>query len=215
MLTGESEPKKGIWELLLLFRQLFSKFKIKSKLKSQEICIYHGELSLIGPLVCIWLNHSDFPQPLCPWLTWGPFQEQGRGKNKGMHRDCENPEGRQWAITGSLVLVTLELSLKGRRGLTQTMGGLLGAQSLSHVLYHCAVLSHSVMSHSLRPHGLQPLGSSVHGNSPGKNTGVGCHALLQEIFPTQGLNPGLPSCRQILYHLSQQESPTYTLLYVK
>ena len=46
-------------------------------------------------------------------------------------------------------------------------------------------------------------GSSVHGNSPGKNTGVGCHALLQRIFPTQGSNPGLPHCKQILYHLSQ------------
>ena len=50
-------------------------------------------------------------------------------------------------------------------------------------------------------------GSSVHGDSPGKNTGVSCHALLHEIFPTQGLNPGLPHCRQILYHLSHQESP--------
>ena len=50
-------------------------------------------------------------------------------------------------------------------------------------------------------------GSSVHGDSPGKNTGVGCHALLQGIFPTQGLNPGLPHCRQILYHLSHQKSP--------
>ena len=35
-------------------------------------------------------------------------------------------------------------------------------------------------------------GSSVHRDSPGKNTGVGCHAILQGIFPTQGLNPGLP-----------------------
>ena len=41
-------------------------------------------------------------------------------------------------------------------------------------------------------------GSSVHGDSPGKNTGVGCHALLQGIFPTQGSNPGLPHCRWIL-----------------
>ena len=38
----------------------------------------------------------------------------------------------------------------------------------------------------------------------GKNTGVGCHFLLQEIFLTQGLNPGLPQCRQTLYHLSHQ-----------
>ena len=40
--------------------------------------------------------------------------------------------------------------------------------------------------------------SSVHGDSPGKNTGMVCHALLQVIFPTQGLNPGLPHCRRIL-----------------
>ena len=45
-------------------------------------------------------------------------------------------------------------------------------------------------------------GSSVHGDSPGKKTGVGCHTLLQGVFPTQGLNPGLPHCRHILYHLS-------------
>ena len=49
-------------------------------------------------------------------------------------------------------------------------------------------------------------GSSVLGNSPGKNTRMGCHALLQGIFPTQGSNPGLIS-RQILYHLSHQGSP--------
>ena len=39
---------------------------------------------------------------------------------------------------------------------------------------------------------------------PGKNTGEGCHALLQEIFPNQGSNPGLLCCRWILYHLSHQ-----------
>ena len=44
-------------------------------------------------------------------------------------------------------------------------------------------------------------------HSTGKNTGLGCHALLQGIFPTQGLNPGLPHCRQILYHLSHRGSP--------
>ena len=41
----------------------------------------------------------------------------------------------------------------------------------------------------------------------GKCTGVGCCFLLQGIFPTQGLNPGLSHCRQILYHLSYQGSP--------
>ena len=46
----------------------------------------------------------------------------------------------------------------------------------------------------------------IHGDSPGKNTGVGCHALLQGIFPTQGSKPGILHCRQILYHLSHQEA---------
>ena len=50
-------------------------------------------------------------------------------------------------------------------------------------------------------------GSSVDGDSLGKNIGVGCHALLQGIFPTQGLNPDLPHCRQILYCLSHQGNP--------
>ena len=41
----------------------------------------------------------------------------------------------------------------------------------------------------------------------GKNTGAGCHFLLQDIFPTQGWNPGLQHCRWILYQLSHQGSP--------
>ena len=51
------------------------------------------------------------------------------------------------------------------------------------------------------------LPGSVHGNSPGKNTGVDCHSLLQRIFSTQGSNPGLPHCRWIHYQLSHQGSP--------
>ena len=59
---------------------------------------------------------------------------------------------------------------------------------------------------TLRPHGLQPARLLCPWDFPGKITGVGCHALLQGIFPTQGLNPGLPHCRWILYHLSHQGS---------
>ena len=47
-------------------------------------------------------------------------------------------------------------------------------------------------------------------NSPGQNTGVGSLSLLQGIFPTQGSNPGLPHCRQILYQLSHE----YMLLFL-
>ena len=46
---------------------------------------------------------------------------------------------------------------------------------------------------------------------PGMNTGVGCHFLLQGIFPTQGSNPALPHFRQILYHLSHWGSPSFFL----
>ena len=60
----------------------------------------------------------------------------------------------------------------------------------------------SVMFNSLRPHGLYSPW-----NSPGQNTGVSSLSLLRGIFPTQGSNPGLPHCRQILYQLSHQGSP--------
>ena len=59
--------------------------------------------------------------------------------------------------------------------------------------------SRSVVSDSLRPHGLYSLW-----NSPGQNNGVGSLSILQGIFPTQGLNPGLPHCRWILYQLNHK-----------
>ena len=53
-----------------------------------------------------------------------------------------------------------------------------------------------------------PPGSFVHEDSPGKHTGMGCHALLLRIFPTQRSNPSLSHYRRILYCLSQSGSPT-------
>ena len=50
--------------------------------------------------------------------------------------------------------------------------------------------SHSVVSNSLQPHGLQLARFLCPWDSPGKNTAVGCHSLLQRIFLTQGVNPG-------------------------
>ena len=66
------------------------------------------------------------------------------------------------------------------------------------------VLSNSVVSESLGPHGLKPTRLLCPWDSPGKNTGVGCHFLLPAIFPTQGLNPSLLYCRRILYQLRHQ-----------
>ena len=59
------------------------------------------------------------------------------------------------------------------------------------------------MSNSLGPHGLYSPWNSL-----GQNTGVDSLSLLQGIFPTKVLNPGLPHCRWILYQLSHKGSPT-------
>ena len=66
------------------------------------------------------------------------------------------------------------------------------------------------MSNSLRPHGLYSPW-----NSPGRNTGVGSLSLLQRIFPTQGSNPGLSHCRQILYQLSHKGSPVIAFKFMR
>ena len=67
-----------------------------------------------------------------------------------------------------------------------------------HPCFRCIIKSCSTF---LRPRLLGPW------NSPGKSTGAGSHSLLQGTFLTQGLNPGVLRCRQILYHLSHQASP--------
>ena len=64
---------------------------------------------------------------------------------------------------------------------------------------------------TLQPHGLQPTRLLCPWNFPGNSTGVDCHFFLQGIFPFQGLNPGLPHCRQTLYCLSHQGSHIYPI----
>ena len=72
---------------------------------------------------------------------------------------------------------------------------------------HCIILA-CLCAKSLQlcpifcnPMDYSPPGSTVHADSPGKNTGVGCHSLLQGIFPTQGSKSGLLYCRQTDNHL--------------
>ena len=75
----------------------------------------------------------------------------------------------------------------------------------------CCCVSGSFVSDCLQPHGLQPTRLLYPWSSPGKNTGVGCHSLLQMIFLTQRQNPGLLHCRQILYLLRCQVSPYFII----
>ena len=74
--------------------------------------------------------------------------------------------------------------------------------------YHVCVcgLGPSVVSDSLWPRGLWPSWLLCPWDSPGGNSGVGCHALLQGVFPAQELNQGLPHYRQILHCLSHPGS---------
>ena len=87
--------------------------------------------------------------------------------------------------------------------------------------------SHSVVSNTCDPVDCSSWSSSVHGilqartlewvlcpwDPPGKNTGVGCHFLLQGIFPIQESNLSLLHCRQILYWLSYEGSLSYSFYY--
>ena len=83
----------------------------------------------------------------------------------------------------------------------------LGAPERMRVFMGCAVLGRSVVSHSVRLMDCSPPGSSVHGILQARILEWVASALLQGIFPTQGPNPSLLHCRQILYCLSHEGSP--------
>ena len=78
----------------------------------------------------------------------------------------------------------------------------------------CA-LSYSVMLTFWNPMDCSRPGSSFHGDSPGKNTGMGCHVLLQGLFLTQEANQGLLHCRKILNQLSNHRSPLWSVFLSK
>ena len=74
------------------------------------------------------------------------------------------------------------------------------------------VLSHSVTSDSWRTHGLYPTRLLCPWDSPGKNTGVGCHFQLQRIFPTQGFEPASlvpPALEGVFFTNALPEKPVY------
>ena len=73
----------------------------------------------------------------------------------------------------------------------------------------CVCVSHSVVSDSLPPHGLGPTRLLCSWDFPGKNTGLGCHFLLQGSFPTQRLNPRLLHWQADSLLLSQPEKPPH------
>ena len=124
-----------------------------------------------------------------PW-SWERLKARGEGDDRGW-------EGWMASLTRhefEQASVVAACSLWDRRV------GHYWATELTELIciYESESISLSVVSSSLWPH-------TVHG-IPGQNTGVGNHSLLQGIFPTQSLNPGLPHCGQIFYHLKHQGS---------
>ena len=134
-------------------------------------------------------------------------QTKGREKEELLSAKASHTlwaRGPRWpSAVVSRVKRAFPCSLDGSGVCGRTHTCVCGSESLVHLRLwqHCLLTgyewmkeSHSVVSNSLQHHGrYSPW------NSPGQNTGVGSLSLLQGIFPTQGSNPGLPHCRQILY----------------
>ena len=123
------------------------------------------------------------------------------------HSQATTPDPK-WKLQ-SLVLLIIALPLVNC--VLQFSWLLLSSSVSSSVSIECACDMPCLVAQSCltlcNPMDCSPPGSFVHGDSPGKNTGMGCLAFLQGIFPTHGLNPGLPHCRWILYWLSHQGNP--------
>ena len=108
---------------------------------------------------------------------------QGYSKSCLMRSEGDENMSSQMCHFGSGILYELE-EIK-----TQKLG-----ESFLSLPCLCVLVAQS--------HLCNPSDCSVHRDFPGKNTGMGCPALLQGIASTQGLNPDLLHCEQILFHLS-------------
>ena len=138
--------------------------------------------------------------PLCTWLD---YHEIRMAVFRLRSQPCTQLRTFQghWA-TGHWLLWT---DANGRACGT----GLRSALYPSHVLCMCAKLLQSCLT-LCDPMDCSPPGFSVHGASPGEKAGMGCHALLQWILPTKGLNPWLLHYRWILYHWAIRKPMCYS-----
>ena len=135
-------------------------------------------------------------------------------KKKKRERERKKPklqDPSQGSLPGTQHCVHMHMFLSGGPGACRDVGkgklswgspfrwGVKGCAVLYLVAQSCLTLCN--------PRDCTSPGSSVHGDSPGKNTRVDCHAFFQGIFPTQRSKPRLLHYRQILYRLSHQGSP--------
>ena len=129
----------------------------------------------------------------CPRLTAGVAQESECRAAPKCHMGPFSPTARLEAHSSCPVLLggsTDWIFSRCACVLDQSLHSEV-SDSFRHSMQTIRVLSHSVVFDSLQPHKLQPTRLLCPWDSPGKNTGMCCHSLLQGIFPTQELNPGL------------------------
>ena len=109
-------------------------------------------------------------------------------------------------------LITSPLGPPCSQVLSPQLSALAAPTAQNNLCVHVSLVAQS--GPTLRPHGLKPARLLCSWDSPGKNTGVGGHSLLQGIFPTQGSNPGLLHCGWILLPPAPPEKPrtTFTIL---
>ena len=200
-----------IWVHIIIMRcsakeKEIRKHNTKSKRRQvKEKCLY---LFLECAYVCSVVSDSLRPHGLYPTRLVCPWNFLG---NTGV--------GYHFLLQGIFLTQGLNLHLLHWQASWNAKDILLNfSKSASFFIAHWSFWSlfRSICAESLvtqscsslcDPMDCSPAGFSVHGDSPGKNPGVGCHALIQRIFLTQGSNPHLLHYRRILYHLSHQESP--------
>ena len=131
---------------------------------------------------------------LSRWITWEVpwLLSGGKSQSSWMLPSLGCPEPGMASYASVCVLTSTEARWNLKTVFTSNGGGGGGLVAML-----CLTLCHPV---DYIPPGLCPW------DSPGKNTGVDCYSLLQGIFPTQGSNPGLLQCRQILYHWATREA---------
>ena len=155
---------------------------------------------------------------VCPWVLW-----RGRRTNE-MADPCPGVLSFQTSLNSitkasnpaldispsahklSMVSTHLQWRVSTSNQGESSKCSMVKHYSFPSVRLRVGMFSCFATSHSLWPHGLWPTRLLCAWDSPGKNTRVGCHGLLQGIFPTQGSNPCLLYYRWILYHWATREA---------
>ena len=181
-------------------------------------------LSQMAPRACVWLlsrdpKESESETEKIREFPGGPVAEAPRFQcreprfhpqsgNWIPHAATESSHVLSSAAQSCLILCT---SMDCSRG--PSVRGIFLARILEWVAISYSRGSSPSRGRTCNPVDCTLAGFCVHGDFPGKNTGSGCHFLLQGIFLTQGLNSSLPHCWQILYYLSYQGSSVCVYIY--